>query len=67
MNELHIPLTTAEGQFLENLLANTLKDLSIEEHRTRTPTFRQSVTEQKDLAKVVLDKVKNALAPALTA
>lgn len=58
MAELHLTLTADERQYLLALLETTLKDTCIEEHRTRTPLYRESVLHREDLIRAVLDKLR---------
>jgi hypothetical protein len=58
MNELQVTLTAEERQFLLDLLNATLKDMRIEEHRTRTPTYREHVLRQEALAEGLLNKLR---------
>ena len=58
MPELHVTLTADECQFLRNLLERTLKDTMIEEHRTRTPSYREHVLHNEALIQAVLKKLQ---------
>jgi hypothetical protein len=66
MTELHLPLTAAEYQILVEFLEEKLKETEIEEHRTRTLTYRENVTRQEEAIKSVLNKLRR-LAPPATA
>jgi hypothetical protein len=57
MAELHLTLTAEEIRFLAELLELVLKDTRIEEHRTRTPSYREHVIRQKDLLLALLNKL----------
>lgn len=67
MNELQLHLTTEECQFLTELLTTSLKDLHVEEHRTKTPSYREYVIQREDLAQAVLGKVQHVISPATAA
>ena len=58
MAELQVTLTDEERQYLVDLLEMTLKNTRVEEHRTRTPTYREHVIHQEDLIVAVLNKVR---------
>ncbi len=62
MGELQVTLTADERQYLRDLLERTLKDTRVEEHRTRTPTYRERVLHQEDLIQAVLNKLGAASA-----
>jgi hypothetical protein len=57
MSELQITLTAQERQFLVGLLETNLKDTRIEEHRTRTPAYREHVVQHEDLIVSLLKKL----------
>ena len=57
MAESQLVLTAEEHDYLVRLLETTLKDTRIEEHRTRTPTYRQHIVQQEDLIIGVLRKL----------
>jgi hypothetical protein len=57
MGDVQLNLTVAECDFLTELLQSTLKDLRIEEHRTRTPTFREQLLQREDVIKALLTKL----------
>jgi hypothetical protein len=58
MPELQVTLTDEERRYLQQLLERTLKDAQIEEHRTRTPSYREYVLHEEALANSVLAKVR---------
>jgi hypothetical protein len=41
MTDLQLTLTDEETRYLVELLENALKETRIEEHRTRTPSYRE--------------------------
>lgn len=57
MAESHLTLTDEERAYLTNLLQTVLKDTRVEEHRTRTPSYRQHVIHQEDLIISLLGKL----------
>ncbi len=58
MTEYQLTLTAEERQYLLDLLQATLKDTLVEEHRTRTPSFRQHITRQEAIEKTLLGKLR---------
>jgi hypothetical protein len=60
MAELQVTLTAEERQYLLDLLEITLKDMRVEEHRTRTPTYREHVLRQESIAEGLLNKLQQA-------
>jgi hypothetical protein len=60
MTEHKVTLTGDERKFLEDLLEITLKERQVEEHRTRTPTYREHILQQEELAQGILKKLKQA-------
>jgi hypothetical protein len=57
MAELQLTLTAEEREYLAGLLEVTLKDTRVEEHRTRTPSYREHVLHQEDLIVKLLSKL----------
>ena len=57
-SRLAVTFTTEERQFLLDLLEWTLKEKRVEEHRTRTPSYRQYVLHQEDLVEGLLSKLR---------
>jgi hypothetical protein len=60
MAELQLTLTDEERTFLVDYLEAALKDTLVEEHRTRTPSYRAIVQRQEDLITRLLGKLKQA-------
>jgi hypothetical protein len=60
MAELQLTLTDEERAFLVDILETSLKNTLVEEHRTRTPTYREKVLHQENLITQVLGKLKHA-------
>ena len=57
MSESQLTLTDEERAFLVGLLEVALKDTRIEEHRTRTPTYREHVVHTEDVINSLLTKL----------
>jgi len=47
MGEIQLTLNAEEREYLAGLLETVLKDTLVEEHRTRTPSYRQHVLERE--------------------
>jgi hypothetical protein len=62
MIEYQLVLSEDEHKYLTNLLEDNLKQVMVEEHRTRT-TYRDVVRQQERLVQSVLNKLRT-LAPA---
>jgi hypothetical protein len=60
MTEPQSLFTAKERQFLVDLLEMVLKEKRVEEHRTRTPSFRPYVVEQEEMLQRVLAKLRQA-------
>jgi hypothetical protein len=58
--DIQIALSDAERQFLVNYLESVLKERYVEEHRTRTPSYRQEILRQEALIQQVLTKLRAA-------
>jgi hypothetical protein len=57
MAELPLTLTAEEREYLVRLLEETLKATRVEEHRTRTLTYREHVLKQEELLASLLSKL----------
>ena len=57
MANLELTLSTAERDYLVELLERTLKEMRVEEHRTRAPTYREHVMKREDLIASLLGKL----------
>jgi hypothetical protein len=57
MTEVTITLTGDEREYLTTLLETVLKEKRVEEHRTRTPTFREDVLRQESFITSLLSKL----------
>jgi hypothetical protein len=60
MADLQLMLTTEERDYLAGLLQTVLKDTRVEEHRTRTPSYREHVLHQEDVIVGLLRKLGQA-------
>jgi hypothetical protein len=57
MAELQLTLTAEERDYLAALLESVLKDRRVEEHRTRTPSYRQHVIHEEEVLAALLGKL----------
>jgi hypothetical protein len=57
MAESQLTLTPEERQFLVGLLEMAMKDTRVEEHRTRTLSYREYVLKQERLLESLLSKL----------
>lgn len=57
MAELSLTLTADEQEYLVNLLEETLKASRVEEHRTRTPSYREMILKQEQQIASILRKL----------
>jgi hypothetical protein len=57
MAELQLTLTPEESQYLKELLDFMLKETRIEEHRTRTLSYRQYVLNREKVIESLLNKL----------
>ena len=58
MTDLMIPLTDAEREFLVNHLEAVLKDTRVEEHRTRSPKYREGIIAREEIIVAILNKIR---------
>ena len=58
MAELQVMLSDEEQTYLAGLLEQMLKDTLVEEHRTRTPSYRQDVIHREDIIRALLGKLR---------
>jgi hypothetical protein len=59
MTECQLLITPEEREFLLELLERSLKETRIEEHRTRTLSYREHVVHHEELLEGLLNKVRN--------
>ena len=57
MPETQLTLTAEESQFLTGLLEVALRDVRVEEHRTRAPAFRERILHREALMAGLLAKL----------
>jgi hypothetical protein len=57
MAESQLTLSAEEREYLANLLETVLKEKRVEEHRTRTLTYRQYVVHEEDVINSLLSKL----------
>jgi hypothetical protein len=57
MAESNLPLTVEERDYLVKVLEGLLKDTRVEEHRTRTPSYREFVLNQENVIEGLLSKL----------
>jgi hypothetical protein len=62
MAEQQLTLTDNERQVLQELLEETLKETRIEEHRTRTLSYREFVVQRENAIASVLNKLRKPTA-----
>jgi transposase len=62
MAEFALTLTAEERAYLAELLKEILKETRVEEHRTRTPLYRQNVVHKEDMVVDLLRKLGHAQA-----
>ncbi len=63
MPESALNLTDEERKFLVALLEIAFKDTQVEEHRTRTPTYRDHILHREQLIANLLQKLGKTVAP----
>ena len=57
MADLQLMLTAEECTFLGSLLESALKEKRVEEHRTRSPSYRENVLQEESLITNLLGKL----------
>jgi hypothetical protein len=57
MPEVQLTLTAEERDYLASILEAALKETRIEEHRTRTPLYREHVVHREDVIVALLRKL----------
>jgi hypothetical protein len=58
MAELQLAISTEERDYLVDLLETVLKETRVEEHRTRTPSYREHVLHREELILSLLNKLR---------
>jgi hypothetical protein len=68
MYESQLSFSAAEREYLTAHLESVLKEKRIEEHRTRSPGYREHVLQEEAIIAGLLDKLRTpTAAPAETA
>lgn len=57
MAEMQLSVTAEETNYLRQVLAWALKETKVEEHRTRTPSFREHIEHREELITSLLKKL----------
>jgi hypothetical protein len=57
MADVQLNLSAEEREYLVRLLEETLKEMRVEEHRTRTPSYRQLIVHDEKLIEALLGKL----------
>jgi hypothetical protein len=57
MAEQQLTLSDEERAFLADFLQKSLKEMRVEEHRTRTPSYREFILEREHLINGLLQKL----------
>jgi hypothetical protein len=57
MAEMQLALTAEEHDYLADLLGTVLKETRVEEHRTRTLTYREHVVHREEVILSLLRKL----------
>jgi len=57
MADTQIALTAEERDYLAHLLEQALKDHRVEEHRTRTPSYREHILQEENVITALLSKL----------
>jgi hypothetical protein len=60
MTEIPLTLSRDERDYLVKVLQTLLKDTRVEEHRTRTPSYREFVLNQEHLIEGLLGKLRGS-------
>jgi hypothetical protein len=60
MADTSLSLIAEERSYLIQLLETTLKNHRVEEHRTRTPTYREQILQEEKLIEQMLAKLGHA-------
>src|SRR5688572_15133610 len=56
--ESPLNLSSEEREYLVSLLEDSLKQTRVEEHRTRTPSYREHVVQQEGIIESLLAKLR---------
>jgi hypothetical protein len=58
MSEFQLTMTAEEQHFLAELLEQKLKEKRVEEHRTRTLSYREGIVHQEKLLEGLLNRLR---------
>lgn len=67
MGNASLELSMEERNFLADYLSIALKEVQVEEHRTRSPSYREFVTHNKELLASIVCKLQGTAACGATA
>jgi hypothetical protein len=62
MADMPLTLTTDECRWLATFLESSLKDVLVEEHRTRTPSYREHIVHNEEMIRSLLNKLRQPTA-----
>ncbi len=57
MADMQLSLSADEREILVNVVENALKEAQIEEHRTKTLSYRESIVARETVLKSLLQKL----------
>jgi hypothetical protein len=57
MADTQVTITAEEQEYLRQVLEWALKETKIEEHRTRTPSFREHIVHREEVINSLLKKI----------
>ena len=60
MTATQLDLTPQESEYLIRVLETALKNHRVEEHRTRSPNYREQILEEERLLTQILSKLGKA-------
>jgi len=60
MSELQMTVPADELHYLMGSLEQKLKETEVEEHRTRTPIYREHLIHEEDLIRSLLAKLRHS-------
>ncbi len=60
MTDLQMNLSEPERQFLIELLEESLKEIEIEEHRTKTLSYRKLILNQESMIRQLLQRLQRS-------
>ena len=60
---LSLELTSQEQQYLADMLEAELNERRVEEHRTRTPSYREHIVQQEEIIESLLQKLGRSTKP----